>query len=289
MANRWFTYRKLCLLLLAAPLLGISNAAAEITLSFGIYAADKPTIVVKKFKPALKVLEKSLTQRMEEPVRIKLQVASTYEIGITNLTTGKVDFARLGPASYVEAKERQSTVKILALESKKGEKRFNGVICVAANSSINSPADLKGKRFAFGDQGSTIGRYLSQQFLLEQGIRANDLKEYDYLKRHDKVGSAVAAGQFDAGALKESTYKRLVADGSPLKVLATFPNVTKPWIARSELDQKIFLALKSSLLEMVNTEDQRSLKKNGFVEGNDSDFALIRKAIKQNSLFFSME
>ena len=289
MSKKRLGFRHSYLFILAASLLGTTNVTAQIDLSFGVYAADKPTVVVKKFKPVLKVLEKSLAQRLGEPVQIRLQVASTYEIGITNITTGKVDFARLGPASYIEAKNRQNALKIVALESNNGEKRFNGVICVASDSPINSPVDLKGKRFAFGDQRSTIGRYLSQQYLMKQGIKANDLDQYDYLDRHDKVGSAVAAGQYDAGALKESTYNRLVANGSALRILSTFPNVTKPWIARSNLDERIFLALRSSLLEIIDPETQRVLKKDGFIEGDDQDYALVREAISQNAMFFKRE
>lgn len=278
--------RRLSLLLLAMFLFWTNTSIAEMTLAFGVYAADKPTVVVRKFKPLLLLLEQSLSNSLGEPVQIKLQVASTYVNGIKDITSGRVDFARLGPASYIEAKDQQHDLYILALEAKNGEKRFNGVICVAANSKIKKTGDLKGKRFAFGDQRSTIGRYLSQQYLLEQGVQADDLAHYVYLDRHDKVGTAVAAGQYDAGALKESTYKRLVKDGAQLQVLAMLPNVTKPWIARAGLDKKIVLALQSSLLDLKDPGALKALKKDGFVEGSDDDFVDIRKAIKLNPQFF---
>ena len=278
---------KLSLFLFTGFLFWSTNAVAEVTLVFGVYAADKPTVVVSKFKPLLKSLEQSLNKRLAMPVSIKLQVASTYEKGITNIAAGQVDFARLGPASYIEAKDQQPDLQILAVEAKKGKKRFNGVICVAADSPIKNASDLKGKRFAFGDRRSTIGRYLSQQYLLEQGLRASDLGLYDYLSRHDRVGTAVAAGQYDAGALKESTYKRLIEDGAPLRVLATFTNVTKPWIARVGLDGTITSSLRVSLLELTDPEVLKALKKDSFVEGDDGDYTVIRRAIQRNPAFFN--
>ena len=198
------------MLIILGSIFCITDAMAEIKLTFGVYTADKPTVVVKKFKPLLNVLENSLTRQLGEKVKIKLQIANTYDSGIENLTSGQVDFARLGPASYIEAKNQQPGIGVLALEAKKGKKQFNGVICVRADSPIKTISDLKTKRFAFGDKKSTIGRYLSQLYLFKNGLKAKDLSAYNYLNRHDKVGAAVASGQYDAGALKESTFTRLV-------------------------------------------------------------------------------
>ncbi len=263
-----------------------SIAAADIKLSFGVYTADKPTVVVRKFKPLLDILERSVGERLNRNVEIKLQVANSYATGIDNISSGKVDFSRLGPASYITAKSKQPNIRILALEAKGGKKRFNGVIALSEGSSIKTAADLKGKRFAFGDKSSTIGRYLAQQYLFDHGIKAGDLTHYDYLKRHDNVGTAVALGQYDAGALKQSTYKRLVKNGASLKMLATFSNVTKPWIARADLDENIVSALRDSLLEITDLVALKALQKDGFVEGSDDDYVIIRHAIDQNSQFF---
>lgn len=273
--------------LMLGQLCWASNAEAEIKLSFGVYTADKPTVVVKKFKPVLRLLERSLAESLGEPVKIKLQVASTYEKGIEDISSGKVDFSRLGPASYIDAKSRQPGIQILALEAIDGKKLFNGVISVNAESSIRNAADLKGKNFAFGDEGSTVGRFLAQQYLFEQGLRASDLAHYDYLDRHDKVGTAVALGQYDAGALKQGTYERLLENGAALRILATFTNVTKPWMARAGLNEKIVSSLRKSLLEMTDPAALKALKKDGFVAGDDDDYAVIRRAIDQNPQFFN--
>lgn len=273
-------------LLLVVQLSWSSNAAAETRLSFGVYTADKPTVVVKKFKPILRLLERSVGDRLGHTVKIKLQVASSYAIGISDISSGKVDFSRLGPASYIEAKKQQAGIQMLALEAINGKKMFKGVICVGAQSSIRHAVDLKGKRFAFGDKSSTIGRYLAQQYLFEQGLRASNFSHFDYLNRHDKVGAAVALGQYDAGALKQGTYQRLVKNGAELRILATFTNVTKPWIARAGLEDKIVTALRASLLEIDDPIALKALGKDGFVEGSDGDYAIIRNAIDQNSRFF---
>ena len=239
-------------------------AQAEIKLRFGIYTSDKPTTMVRMFRPVLDTLEGSLMEKLGEPVQISLQVARNYDQGIDDLVSGQVDFARMGPASYVTSKERNPDLKLLAMESKKGSKTFYGIICVHEQSSINEISQLKGKTFAFGNERSTIGRYLSQHLLTEQGVYANDLAGYEYLGRHDRVGTAVGAGQFDAGALKEGTFKKLKAKAVKIRELTRFPNVTKPWIARGNLSADIAAALKESLLELKDPDILKTIKRMGF-------------------------
>ena len=72
------------------------------------------------------------------------------------LISGDVDFVRFGPASYVIAKDRDPGISLLAMEHKDGEKRFGGVIVVRTNSTIRELSDLKGSRFAFGDEELTM-------------------------------------------------------------------------------------------------------------------------------------
>ncbi|MCP3870378.1 MAG: PhnD/SsuA/transferrin family substrate-binding protein [Gammaproteobacteria bacterium] len=278
--------------LLAILTCAIGLASSPITslakqhLSFGVYTSNKPTAMVKKFRPMLNALEKDLGNHLGEKVKIRIQVAKDYTQGINHLATGKIDFSRFGPASYVEAKRTNPYLRILALESTGGEKVFYGIICVAKDSPITDLKQLTGKSFAFGDEMSTIGRYLSQKYLVSHGIHSSNLSRFAYLDRHDKVGTAVGAGQFDAGALNEGTFKKLVKKGVPIRELARFPNVQKPWIARSGLSDKVYKAIQASLLGMKDERALKSLKKDGFVAGGDEDFASIRDAIDNNAIFF---
>src|SRR5258705_12216288 len=107
-------------------------------------------------------LERAMSERLREKTTIKRRVARDYETGLAELTSGRVDFARLGAASYVAAKEQAPGVAILAAERYGDSIFFNGVICVAADSPIRKLADLRGKRVAFGDEQSTLGRYIAQ-------------------------------------------------------------------------------------------------------------------------------
>ena len=259
---------------------------ATVNLTFGVYASDKPSSMVKKLRPVLNELEPLLTKYLNDKVTIEMVVAPTYEAGIRSLLAGEYDFSRLGPASYIQVKNKDKSISILAMETKNGKKVFKGLFCVKKDSQITSIHALSGKKVAFGSKDSTIGRYLAQALLLDNHITSKDLLGFEYVGRHDTVGTAVAYGDFDAGALKEDTFEKLVKNGVPIKSLITFPNVTKPWVGRPELPENIATALKKAFIELAHISNNMVIKKFSFVEGEDSDYNKIRHAIKVNNLFF---
>ena len=260
-------------------------AMAEINLTFGTYAADKPTTTVKKYRPFLTYLSTEMTKIMGEPVTIRMKIAKEYESVIAQLATGAVDFARFGPASYVMAHDRNSDIAIVAMESKQGQKLFKGIIAVRADSDIQSLSQLAGQSFAFGDELSTIGRYLAQSHLIDAGITSHDLSGYEYLGRHDLVGTAVGAGKFTAGALKESTFQKLEQAGVPIRVLFEFDNVTKPWLAAPGLDPKVVASMRQVMLSVSDAEILNMINKDGFLEGSDADYDFVRQAMKRSRAF----
>ncbi len=261
------------------------SAEADINLVFGTYAADKPTYTVKMYRPFLQYLALGMTEVLGEPVKIKMRIAKEYEASIDHLANGDVDFSRFGPASYITVFERNSGVQIIAMESNNGSKRFKGTIAVHADSTIQSLSELRQKSFAFGDHLSTIGRYLAQSHLLDAGITSKELSGYDYLGRHDRVGAAVGAGRFTAGALKESTLLKLMKAGVPIRAMFEFENVTKPWLAASGMDPEILAAIRLVMLEIKDAELLGEIAKDGFLEGSDADYDIIREAMKNSRSF----
>lgn len=265
--------------------LSVVSADENIQLRFGVYTSDKPSTMVKMFRPLLNELEFQLSERMGKQINIKLHVAKNYEQGIDDLTTGKVDFARMGPASYVISKKKNPNLRLLAMESKNGKKVFYGIICVSDKASITDISQLRGETFAFGSERSTIGRYLAQQLLVDHQIHAKDLSSFKYLGRHDRVGRAVGLGSYTAGALKESTFKKLKDKGVPIREIARFPNVTKPWIASENMSEKMTVSLAQVLLGLDDPDALKGIKKSGFLPALDDDYAAIRRSIESNTDF----
>jgi phosphonate transport system substrate-binding protein len=260
----------------------VSTSFAE-TITFGIYTSDKPTAMYQKFKPIIDYLQSRITQNGSNAM-VKMKIFPSYAAAVDALVEGNVDFARFGPASYIMARDRDENIRLLAMEHKKNRKRFYGVFIVAKNFPINSINELKGKSFAFGNKNSTIGRYLSQAELVKAGIRSADLTQYDYLGRHDKVALAVAVGNYDAGVVKENTFKKY-AESKGLKKIAQFPNVTKPWAVRAGFDDNLFAILQQALLELKDKKTLKALKQDGFLVAEDSDYDFVRQGMRLSEEF----
>jgi phosphonate transport system substrate-binding protein len=282
-ARRWLV----ALPFLAAAGSGLSGGAqAEIALVFGVYASDKPSAMVDQLRPTLDLLQTQMSERLGETVAVKLLVARDYETGLADLMAARVDFARLGAASYVAAKDQAPGIEVLAAERYGESKIFEGVICVATKSTIRQIGDLRGKTFAFGDEQSTLGRYIAQLYLARAGITSADLKAFKYLERHDRVGAAVASGQFDAGALEQTMFDKLVAAGAPIRAIASFPTVTKPWVARVDLAPRIKHAITRALVAIRDPAVLAALRFDGFETADDADYEMTRASIKENWRFF---
>ncbi len=260
----------------------------ETLLTFGVYTSSNAATMYKQFTPIITYLQKDMNQNLGYSLKIKFHIFKSYSEANDALVKGALDFVRFGPASYIIAKSRNSGLQLLAMESKNGKKRFKGMIVVPAHSPIRSLQDLKGRRFAFGNPNSTIGRYLAQAKLVEAGIFAKDLESYKYLNRHDKVFKAVELGDYDAGALKESTFKRY-NQNKLLRVLLSFDNVTKPWIARAGLDDKLVNALRYSLLNLKDQKILNKIKVTGFLPSTDKDYQQVRDDMAVAGAFFKTQ
>jgi phosphonate transport system substrate-binding protein len=271
-----------------APLFGNGNAQdgepQTLYLRCGVAQSEKATVMYRKMTPVLEALQDSTEKTLGRPVDIELKIFRTYEEGIEALAAGEIDFVRFGPASYVLTKRRQATVQLLAMEQENGEKRFKGVIAVRKQSSIQTLADLKGKRFAFGDVNSTIGRYLVQAELVKAGLHASDLASFKYLPRHDAVAHAVDIGDFDAGSLRIGAFEK-ANEKDTLRVLWTFENVTSPWVAKSGLDPALCRALRDGLCSIKDPVALKELKISGFTPTSDDEYQLVRDGMKQADEF----
>jgi len=260
-------------------------ATEHINLKFGIYGSDRISEINRKFTPVLNKIKINMTQSIGIPVNIEMVFYKTYEKGIQAIVEGKVDFIRLGPVSYVFAKQQNPDISIIATEAFKGEKNFTGVICVNSSSPIYRIEHLKGKKFLFGNKRSTSGRYMAQKYLYENDIKSSDLVKLGYASTHDDVAISVAQGFFDAGAFKSGILKNKILSKA-LRVIGEFPVVTQPWVARKDMPVGLLNHVRDALLNIKDKQVFKGLKRTGFVTGSDKDYVNIRKAINNNELFF---
>ena len=85
-----------------------------------------------------------------------------------------VDFVVSGPAEYVVINKLTQATPLIGL----GRPDYHCAIIVRADSGINVPTDLKGKKVAFGDIGSTSNMLCPMQALADHGVDPiNDIEK----------------------------------------------------------------------------------------------------------------
>ena len=151
-----------------------------------------------------------------------------------------------------------------------------------AGSGISSPTELKGKRFAYGDEKALLQRAAVESM----GLKSSYFSTFAYLKHYDNIAKAVLAGDFDGGILKDSTAdefrsKGIVVIGStaplPSYIFAVHPAM--PVALRNQLRDAL-LALNRTIPDRAATLEVFDKGYDGFVVVDDTAYDTVRKLIQ---------
>jgi len=175
-----------------------------ILLGLGLAAATATASLAETWKLAVTDVEGMERLQTEwGPFKTALESATgeTFEFFPVNSRTaaaealrGKtVDFVVSGPAEYVVINKLTEATPLVGL----GRPDYHCAIIVRADSGINVPADLKGKKVAFGDIGSTSNMLCPMQVLADHGIDpVNDIEKIHTSR--NIAHEALKAGDVDA-------------------------------------------------------------------------------------------
>ncbi|MBB4023167.1 MULTISPECIES: phosphate/phosphite/phosphonate ABC transporter substrate-binding protein [Actibacterium] len=109
------------------------------------------------------------------------------------LRNKSVDFVITGPAEYIVINKLTDATPLIGL----GRPDYHCAIVVRADSGINVPADLKGKKVAFGDIGSTSNMLCPMQLMADYGV--DPVKDIDKIHTSRNIAhEALKAGDVAA-------------------------------------------------------------------------------------------
>jgi phosphonate transport system substrate-binding protein len=235
-----------------------------------------------------KPLQAYLSEALGVPV--KLIVPKDYKATIEGLGNGSFDFAIFGAVAYVQAHKKFGAIPLVQRDI---DKQFHSLFITQAGSSINSIADLKGKRFAFGDVVSTSGHIMPYRSIVKAGINPDkDLQWTRFTGSHAATVQAVAAGIADAGSADETVFKAMVADGkvdaSKLRVFYTTPPfVDYVWAARKDVDAATQKKFTDAFLRLAPGRDGavlQVLRATHYVAAADVEYQPIAEIVTELAL-----
>jgi len=132
---------------------------------------------------------------------VKLYESADYNGTIQALSSGQVDLATLGGASYanVDAQIGPLIQPILAPRQAEGAMGYYSALMVKADSPYRTLADLKGKTFGFIDYNSTSGYIYPRWKMRQEGLEPETFfGRIGMAGGHTQAVMALENGQFDA-------------------------------------------------------------------------------------------
>lgn len=255
------------------------------TLRLSLIPTTDPGKIVRESQPLVAYLEK------EMGAKIDLTVPTNYAAVVEAIVNDQVDMAYLGGFTYVQASKRAG---VLPLVQRERDQNFHTLFITHPGTGINSLADLKGHTFAFGDVNSTSGHLMPEYFMRKANVEPEVIAKAIYTGGHDATALAVANKKVDAGALDETVYQRMVAEGKLNPEQAKVFYTTPPyydyiWVSRRGLDPSISESFTAAFLKLdANDPTQRKildlLGATNYVRAEDSNYDKLRQAASDAGL-----
>lgn len=249
-------------------------SAAKRPIRFGSVAMDIPAVMHRRLIP----LTQYLSRQLDRPVKLKL--AKDMPGAIRDVADGNVDLAYLTPVAYLKA-HAMGKVRLVAKTITDGKGSFKLMIVVRDDSPIKTVAELRGKKFAFGDRAALLQRAV----VVGAGIKLDTLGSYDFLGHYDNIVRAVLHGEYDAGILKDTMAYKWRDKG--IRILYASEDLPPYNIAASKnVSNALLHKLKAAFLKLnpKNPEHMiiiKTLDKNydGFAATSDQEYDIVRKLI----------
>lgn len=244
---------------------------------------------VHPFKPpsqlfaALTPLAGYLSEKLGEPVAVR--IGKDYQAHIDAAGRDELDIAYLGLVPYVKLRDAHRERSLLVRQQIRASPVFHGEIFVRQDSPIRTLADLRGKRFAFGEPHSTMSHLVPRHMLWQAGITVDQLASHKFVGDHVNVALGVLAGDYGAGAVKEDVYYQ--HEGRGLRAIATSEPISDHvFVASRKLPEANRRRLREALLalsgEPGGTKILQSITRSitALVPVDDRDYDNLRRVLR---------
>lgn len=262
---------------------------AEPILRLGMVPFETGEELLRDMQPMIDVISEGMGMEVHPTV------AADYTGVVEAFKNNQLDVAFLSPAAYVLAAQ-EANVRVILKSHRDGVAAFYGAIIVRADSPIQTLADLKGKRFAFGDPLSTSGHIFARKLMLEADFNPEaDLEKFIYAGSHDATILSVLNQKVDAGASyaddregKSSAWQRFLdpSDHDKIRVLAyTEPIPSDNISVRADFPEELTQRLFKTIKDFTDSEEGSALVKklyklDGYIAADDADYASVREGFQ---------
>jgi phosphonate transport system substrate-binding protein len=269
----------------AALLLSSCGSDRDVPLRIGMVPDAGATRVAVDAKAPLRDY---LSARLGREV--ELIIPASYNATVEALGNGSLDIAYLGGLTYAKAHARYGVVPLVQRDI---DRQFHSLFVTRPGSGIAILTDLKGRSFCFGDVNSTSGHLMPRLALEQAGVPPEKaLSKLRHTGSHPATAQAVAVGACDAGALDETVYASLIADGRLKQGALQVFHTTEPftdyvWAARKGLPAEQAAAFSAALRALDPGKGAavlEVLRARSFVPASNNSYADVARVARQLGL-----
>ncbi|WMC09991.1 putative selenate ABC transporter substrate-binding protein [Oceanimonas pelagia] len=222
-------------------------------------------------------------------VDVKYIPVKSYPAAVSAFRNDQVQLAWFGGLTGVQARELVPGSEAIAQGVE--DTAFVSYLIAHESTGLSEseqlPAELAGKRFTFGDKGSTSGRLMPEFFLRQHFEQAPEqlFSRVGFSGDHNRTISLVQSGAYEVGAVNYAVWDAEMEKGnidqSKVRVIWTSPEYPDyQWSIRGDVDARFGDGfkekVKQALLEMKDPELLAAFPRSGFVNASNDDYAPIR-------------
>lgn len=188
----------MCLLLI------IGFDSSEEKLVIGMIPVRDAAEMKQEFEPIRLYLEGRMGKSVE------IVITENYIELINQMKQGAIDIGWYGAFSYIAAEREMELMPLVAEKRKNTGKFYQSLIITKKDSEIHSIQDLKGRKFAFVDAGSTSGFVIPYSLFVSRNIDYKTFfSEIHYSHMHEEVPFDILTGKVDAGTISSVWFKQM--------------------------------------------------------------------------------
>ncbi len=243
---------------------------------FGVNPFTSPENIKTMYVPILNAVFKKIGYK------VRTMIVKDYDALSEGMKEGIIDVAWFSPFAYVTAHEKIG-IEPLVTPRVYGKVSYNGCIITRKDSGIGSLSGLRGRSFAYVDEGSASGFLYAQHSMKAEGLNPKTLfSRTAYLGSHDSVIKAVLSREYDAGATYNEAMEEAEKSGINLddfRIIAKTPDIPKDAIAANpKLPKEFTDRLRQAFVDYVKAPNIKSPVE-GFVESDDAKYDVIREVM----------
>ncbi|RMG45575.1 MAG: phosphate/phosphite/phosphonate ABC transporter substrate-binding protein [Candidatus Dadabacteria bacterium] len=259
-------------------------ALSRVVLAEPLRFAVTDIVGLEDLQREFRAFQDKLSEKLGQPV--KLFPVSGRTVVVEALKSKKLDLVLTGPAEYVMIRKKTEAVPLVGF----ARPDYYSVIVVLSESKIHTVKDLKGKKVAFGDVGSTSYHLAPMKLLADAGL--DPRRDIQALHVNPHVGwEALKRGDVDAMGMNHQRFlewraKEKKLPAGAFRVIARGPDLPNDvLIAGKHLSlelrkkiKKVFVQNSDELIKAVlvgkRNNKYRGMRFIGDI--SDSDYDYIR-------------